>query len=427
MLLGCVPGWRASRLALASVVNEGGRGGSSGRGQRRIRNGLVVAQVALTLVLLVGAGLLARSFGRVMVVDLGFERENRLGVDLSMPYPKDAQDGQRLREFAARLEERITALPGVISVGGANAPPMSPYGGNGRFLIDGRGDSGDYWPSYRLASAGYFKTLGIPLIRGRLFDDTDGASTPQVAVISRDVAEKVFPGENPIGRRINTGNMDGDETWMTIVGIVADLHEEGPESAAAGAIYTHYLQRGGGGGIASFTWVVHATSEPTALIPAVREAVRSLDPEVAPRFQTLEESFRSVTASRRFNFTLLAVFAGVALALAAMGIYGVLAYSVEQRTRETGIRMALGAQPGQVLRMVVRQGGQLVGVGVSIGLLGAYAASRSLTAMLFDTSPADPVTYAAVSAFLGLIALAASAAPARRAAKVDPMVALRHD
>jgi len=363
----------------------------------------------------------------VMDVDLGFERDHRLGIDVSMPYPKDERDERRLREFAAQLEERITTLPGVVSVGGANAPPLSPYGGNGRFLIEGRGDSGDYWPSYRLASAGYFKTLGIPLIRGRLFDDTDAAGSPQVAIISRDVAEKAFPGEDPIGRRINTGNMDGDEAWMTIVGVVADLREEGPESTPGGAIYTHYLQRGGGGGIAAFTWVLHTTSEPTALIPAVREAVRSLDPEVAPKLQTLEESFRSVTASRRFNLTLLAVFAGVALALAAMGIYGVLAYSVEQRTREIGIRMALGAQPGQVLGMVVRQGGLLVGVGVSIGLLGAYGASRSLTAMLFDTSPADPVTYTAVSAFLCVVALVACAGPARRAAKVDPMVALRHD
>jgi predicted permease len=427
VLLGFVPGWRASRLALASVMNEGGRGGSSSVGQKQIRNGLVVVQVALTLVLLVGAGLLARSFGRVMDVDLGFQKENRLGLDLSMPFPKGKQDEQRLREFAARLEDRITSLPGVVSVGGANAPPMSPYGGNGRFLIEGRGDSGDYWPSYRLASAGYFKTLGIPLIRGRLFDDTDGAGTPQVAVISRDVAEKVFPGEDPLGRRINTGNMDGDETWMTIVGVVTDVREDGPESASGGAIYTHYLQRGGGGGIAAFTWMLHTTGEPTALIPAIREAVRSLDPEVAPRFQTLEESFQSATASRRFNLTLLGAFAGVALALAGMGIYGVLAYSVEQRTREIGIRMALGAQPGQVLQMIVRQGGLLVVAGVSIGLLGGYAVSRSLTTMLFNTSPADPVTYIAVSAFLCMVALVACAAPARRAARVDPMIALRHE
>jgi len=427
VLVGFVPGWRASRLAVASAMNEGGRGGSSSGGQKRIRNVLVVSQVALTLVLLVGAGLLARSFGKVMAVELGFQRQNRLALDLSMPFPKDEQGGQRLREFAAQLEERITNLPGVVSVGGSNSPPLSPYGGNGRFLIEGRGDSGEYWPSYRLASTGYFKTLGIPLIRGRLFDDTDEAGTPQVALISHDVAEKVFPGEDPLGRRINTGNMDGDETWMTIVGVVADVREDGPESDSGGAIYTHYLQRRGGGGIAAFTWVLHTTSEPTALIPALREAVRSLDPEVAPKFQTLEGSFQSATASRRFNLMLLGVFAAVALALAGMGIYGVLAYSVEQRTREIGIRMALGAQPGQVLRMVVRQGGLLVAVGVAVGLLGGYTVSRSLTTMLFNTSPADPVTYAAVSAFLCVVALAACVGPARRAARVDPIVALRHD
>jgi predicted permease len=427
VLLGFVPGWRAGRPALASVMNEGGRGGSSSGGQKHIRNALVVSQVALTLVLLVGAGLLVRSFGKVMAVDLGFQRENRLGLDLSMPSPKDEQGEQRLREFAALLEGKLTSLPGVVSIGGTNAPPMSPYGGNGRFLIEGRGDSADYWPSYRIASAGYFKTLGIPLIRGRLFNDSDGATTPQVAVISRDVADKVFPGGDPIGQRINTGNMDGDETWITIVGVVADVREYGPESDSGGAIYTHYLQRGGGAGIAGFTWVLHTMIEPTSLIPAIRETVRSINPEVAPKFQTLEENFQSTTASRRFNLTLLGVFAGVALVLAGIGIYGVLAYSVEQRTREIGIRMALGAQPGQVLQMVVRQGGLLVGVGVSIGLLGGYAVSRSLTTMLFNTSPADPATYIAVSAFLCVVALLACAGPARRAAKVDPMVALRHE
>ena len=427
LLLGLVPGWRASRLALASVMQSAGRGGSSSGGQKRLRDVLVVSQVALTLVLLIGAGLLARSFVKVMAVDLGFRRENRLGLDLSMPFPKDKQGEQRLRAFAAQLEGRLASLPGVVSIGGTNAPPMSPYGGNGRFLIEGRGDSGDYWPSYRIASAGYFKTLGIPLIRGRLFHETDGTNTPQVAIISRDVADKMFPNEDPIGKRINAANMDGDDTWTTIVGVVADVREYGPESEPGGAIYTHYLQRGGGSGIAAFTWVLHTTLEPTSLIPAVREAVRSIDPELAPRFQTLEENFQSTTASRRFNLTLLGVFAGVALALAGMGIYGVLAYSVEQRAREIGIRMALGAQPGQVLQMVLRQGGMLVGAGLLIGLLGGYAVSRSLTTMLFNTSPADPATYIAVSAFLCVVALVACAGPARRAAKVDPLVALRHD
>jgi predicted permease len=427
VLMGLVPGWRASRPALASVMNEGGRAGSSSSGQKVLRNSLVVSQVALTLVLLLSAGLLARSFVKVIAVDLGFQRENRLGLDLSMPSPNDTQGEQRLRAFAARLEEKITRLPGVVSIGGTNAPPMSPYGGNGRFLIEGRGDSGDYWPIYHLASAGYFRTLGIPLIRGRLFNDGDGADTPQVAVISRDVANEMFPNEDPIGKRINTGNMDGDPTWITIVGVVADVREYGPEGDSGGAIYTHYLQRAGGGGIASFTWVVHATIEPNSLIPAIREAVRSLDPEVAPKFQTLEENFESTTSSRRFNLTLLGVFAGVALALAGIGIYGVLAYSVEQRTREIGIRMALGARPGQVLQMVVRQGGVLVGAGVLIGLLGGYTVSRSLTTMLFNTSPGDPATYLAVSVFLCVVALAACTLPARRAAKVDPMVALRHD
>lgn len=439
LLLGLVPGWRASRQALATVMNEGGRGGSSGSGQKQLRNALVVAQVALTLVLLIGAGLLARSFGRVMAVDLGFQKENRLGLDMRLPFPRTPDDQRRTREFARQLEEKLNVLPGVVSIGGTSSPPMSFYGGNGRFLIEGRGsfkppgsnisygDSGNYWPSYRVASAGYFKTLGIPLLRGRVFDATDGPDTPQVAVITRDVAEKAFPDEDPIGKRINTGNMDGDLTPITIVGIVADVKDFGPEGNPNGAIYTHYLQRSGGAGVALFTWILHTAGDPASIIPAVREAVRALNPEVAPKFQTLEENFASATAPRRFNLTLLGVFAVVALALAALGIYGVLAYSVEQRTREIGIRMALGAQRQQVITMVLRQGGGLVLAGVAIGLPAAFAATRWLTAMLFNTSPADPLTYAAVPAFLLLVALVACIAPAQHAAHVDPMEALRHE
>jgi len=427
VLLGFVPGWRAGRLELHSVMNEAGRGGSGGTGQKRTRDALVVSQVALTLMLLVGAGLLARSFVRVMAVDLGFQKENRLELDLRLPYPNNDQEAQHLREFSRQLEGKITALPGVLSLGGSNSPPMSFSAGNGRFLIEGRGNSGDYWPDYRLVSPGYFKTLGIPLLRGRLFDSTDGPDTPQVALISRDVAEKVFPGEDPIGRRINTANMDGDESWMAIVGVVSDVREDGPEAATSGAIYTHYLQRRKGGGIARFTWVLHTASDPAVLIPSVREAVRSLDPEVAPKFTTLEQNFARTTAPRRFNLMLLGVFAGVALSLASLGIYGVLAYSVERRKREIGIRMAIGARPLEVFRLIVGQGLRLVTVGVALGVLLALALTRYLGSLLYDVTPTDPLTYVGVVAFVIVVALGACYVPARRATRVDPMVALRYE
>jgi len=427
VLLGLAAGLRVGRQELHSVMNEAGRGGSSGRGAKRIRNALVVSQVALTLLLLVGAGLLARSFARVMSVDLGFQKENRLGLNLRLPFPRNDQDKQRIREFARQLEERIIALPGVVSIGGTSAPPMSEFDPNGRFLIEGREHSGNYWPSYRLAGRGYFTTLGIPLLRGRLFDATDGPDTPQVAIISRDVADKAFPGEDPIGRRINTANMDGDENWMTIVGVVGDVRESGPEAATNGTIYTHYLQRDKGAGVASFTWVLHTSGETTALLPAVREVVRTLDPEVAPKFTTLEQSFSAATASRRFNLTLVGVFATMALALASLGIYGALAYSVEQRTHEIGIRMALGARTGEVTRMVVGEGFRLAALGVAIGLAGAFALSRLLVNLLFGVEPTDPATYVATAAFLLAVALAACWIPARRAARVDPMVALRYE
>ncbi len=427
VLLGLAPGWRASRLELQSVINEAGRGSSGGGGQRRVRSALVVSQVALTLMLLVGAGLLARSFAHVMAVDLGFQKENRLGLDLKTSFPQNDQDTQRLREFSRQLEERIAVLPGVLSVGGSNSPPMSFAAGNGQFKIEGREDSGNYWPSYRIVSPGYFKTLGIPLLRGRLFDDTDGPTTPQVAVISQDVAEKVFPGQDPIARRINMANMDGDENWMTIVGVVGDIKEDGPETATSGAIYAHYLQRGKGSGIARFTWVLHTAGDPTLLIPSLRETVRALDPEVAPKFITLEQSFTATTAARRFSLTLIAVFAGVALGLASLGIYGVLAYAVERRTREIGIRMAIGAQPSEVFRLVVGQGLRLVMLGVAVGVLLALALTRYLGTLLYGVTPADPLTYVCMVVLVIVVALAACYVPARRATRVDPMVALRFE
>jgi putative ABC transport system permease protein len=427
VLLGLVPGWRVGRRELQSVMNESGRGSSGGSGQRRVRNALVVSQVALTLMLLVGAGLLARSFAQVLSVDLGFQKENRLGLDLRLPFPNSGPEKQRVREFARQLEEKLAALPGVLSVGGTSAPPLSGYGPNGRFLIEGRGHSRDYWPGYRLASSDYFETLGIPLLRGRLFDATDGPDTPQAAIISQDVADHVFPAEDPIGRRINTANMDGDEAWMTIVGVVGDVKYDGPEAATSGVIYAHYLQRDKGAAVAWFTWVLHTSSDPTALIPAVRDAVRTLDPEVAPRFATIEQSFSATTAPRRFNLTLVGLFAAVALVLASLGMYGVLAYSVEQRTREIGIRMALGAQAGEVVRMVIGEGLRYAAMGAAIGLAGAFALTRLLGNLLFGVTATDPATYAATIAFLMAVALAACYAPARRAARVDPMVALRYE
>jgi predicted permease len=425
--LGLVPGWRAGRLELLPVMNEAGRGGSGGGSAKRLRGALAAAQVALTLTLLVGAGLLARSFAHVLSVDLGFQKENRLALDLQLPFPRNDQEKQRTREFARQLEETLAALPGVLSVGGTSAPPMSAHSPNGRFLIEGREHSGDYWPSYRLASTAYFKTLGIPLLRGRFFDATDRPDTPQVAIISQDVADKVFPGEDPIGLRINTGNMDGDETWMTIVGVVGDVKYSGPEATPNGAVYTHYLQRDKGAMVAFFTWVLHTSGDPTSLIPSVREAVRSLDPEVAPKFATLEQNFSTATAPRRFNLMLVGVFAAVALALAGLGIYGVLAYSVELRTREIGIRMALGAPTGGVARMIVGEGLRLAVGGVAIGLAGAFALSRLLGNLLFGVKPTDPATYAATVVFLVAVALVACWVPARRAARVDPMVALRYE
>jgi predicted permease len=268
--------------------------------------------------------------------------------------------------------------------------------------------------------------MGIPLLGGRLLGDGDGPGTPHVAVISRQVAERVWPGENPIGKRINYGNMDGDhEHWITVVGVVGDVRQEGPETAAHGAVYLHYQQRPRR--TASFTTVIRAAGDPRALIPAVRGHVQALDPGLPVVFRTLEEQVSSVLADRRFNLTLLGAFGGTALLLALMGIYGVLSISVVQRTREIGIRVALGASRRNVVGQFLGEGGKLVALGILVGLLAAAALTRTLASLLYGTSAHDPLTFAGVAAALSLAALVACYLPARRATRVEPMEALRRE
>ncbi len=314
-------------------------------------------------------------------------------------------------------------LPGVSMVGGVSHLPLSGRGSNGRFRIEGGTDSGSYWPDYRIASPGYFETLGIPLIRGRLFNATDGASTPEVAVISQDVANNVWPGQDPIGQRINYGNMDGDQNLATIVGIVGDIRNS-PEGATRGAIYVHYLQRGF---VGNFTLVVRAAGPTDALVTAIGSQVRAANPEASIRVQTLDQMFSSNLANRRFNFALLAVFGGSALILALLGVYGVTAYSVAQRRQEIGIRIALGAQPSHVTRMFLGEGSKLVLLGVIIGSAVALAASRVLATLLVNIKTTDVWAYLLAVIPMFIAALLANHLPARRATRVDPLTAIQQD
>jgi predicted permease len=425
LAIGLVPALRLPSSRLQDALREGGRGQFGGSRQQKVRGLLVVSQLALTLLLLVGAGLLARSFWRLLQVELGFETGGRLAIELSAPSPRDPREARLLASFHQQALERVAALPGVLAAGGINALPITRSGGNGRFLIQNRGDSGEYWPNYRVASAGYFTAMNIALLRGRLFDGTDGPETPQVALVSRAVAERVWPGEDPLGQRINTGNMDGDERFMTVVGIVGDVRDRGPEAGMAGEIYVHYLQRPLA--TSNFTLVARTAGDPGALVASVRAELRALEPELPVRFRTLEELVRASLADRRFNLTLLLAFGGTALLLATLGIYGVVAYGVAQRVGEIGIRMALGADRRQVVRLFLGAGGRLVLLGVLLGLAGALAAGRLLSSLLYEVSPADPLALALAAVPLGAAALLACYLPARKATRVDPLIALRSE
>jgi putative ABC transport system permease protein len=422
-VLGLLPALRLGRMNLDDTLKQGGRAQSEGTASRTARSGLVVAQVALTIVLLVGAGLLGRSFVQLLQVNLGFQTDSRLAIEMLAPQAQGPEGRQRAASQIEQLLQGVASLPGVSTVGGVSHFPLSGRGSNGRFGIEGGTDSGSYWPDYRIATPGYFETLGIPLIRGRLFNATDGASTPEVAVVSQDVANNVWPGQDPIGKRINYGNMDGDQNLATIVGIVGDIRNS-PEGATRGAIYVHYLQRGF---LGNFTLVLRATGPTDSLVTAIGSQVRAANPEASMRVQTLDQMFSSNLANRRFNFALLAVFGGSALILALLGVYGVTAYSVAQRRQEIGIRIALGAQPTDVTRMFLSEGSKLVLLGVVIGSAAALAASRVLSTLLVNVKTTDVWAYLLAIIPMFIAALLANHLPARRAARVDPMIAMQQD
>ncbi|HXG65183.1 MAG TPA: ABC transporter permease [Blastocatellia bacterium] len=452
VVLGLVPVIRLSVRDLQPDLKEAGRGNSEHAASKRLRGLLVVAQVAFTLVLLVGAGLLIKSFVQLLAVDPGFRVESSVVMDLSVPPPRDDQalkqliaayEGlragrsqvpevvmdrprqKRLAQFYQQLFERIGQIPGVTAAGGISKLPMAGGGGggNGTFWIENNpaltGNA-----EYRQASQGYFAAMGIPLLRGRLFEPGDGPDSPPVAVISQSLAQKMWPDEDPIGKRIQFGNMDGDTRLLRIVGVVGDVRERGLDSGIFPTVYVNSLQRPQR---SDFSIVVRAASDPAALVSAMRQAVRELDPEMPTNFRTLEQIFSSALDNRRFSLVIFSVFAAVALVLAAVGVYGVMSYSVTQRTHEIGVRMALGAQAGEVLKLIVGHGLKLVAAGVALGFGAAFALTRLMASLLFGVSATDPVTFAVTSLALIGVALLACYIPGRRATKVDPMIALRYE
>ena len=422
VVLSFLPGL-SSRRDLNLGLKSGER--SHSRSSGYLRSVFVIGQIALTVVLLTGAGLLVRSFLKVMEVKPGFDTSSALAMTLSLPTTISVEEDERIRQFYVQLLNRIAELPGVTSVGGHSGLPLQGLDRNSEFLINNDKNQPGY-ASYTIASSGYFSAMRIPLLRGRFFDSSDRVNGQHVAVISQSLAQRWPNGADPIGQRIYFGNMDTDKHLLEIVGVVGDVHTS-LEAAPQPTVYGYSLQRPQWWQVARLTIIVRSEADPKALIPSLRTTVQSLRSDVPMSFLTLEEVYSSAFDARRFTLTLFGVFGGVALLIAIIGLYGMLSFSVTERTREMGIRMALGAQQGSVLRLVITQGLRLAVFGVVIGLLGAWGVTRVMSALLFGVSPTDALTLGAVAVTLGVVALLACYVPARRATKVDPLVALREE
>jgi putative ABC transport system permease protein len=444
--LGLFAAWRAGTGDLQNALTSGSRGYAGGGATQRFRGVLVIGEIATTLVILIGTGLLGRSFLRLVSTSPGFQTQNLITVEFSLPGPS-GQAGMnqavvvRQVHLVDDLVARLRAIPGVAAVGLAGALPVAA-GDNladGNFLIlDGRRPPADFsefgrmarnpaqvgHAEYCVAGEAYFRTLGIPLVRGRIFGKDDEWHATHVAVISESLARRRWPNQDPIGRAIDFGNMDGNLKPLTIVGVVADVRASGLDMPPGPVVYVDYRQRGFNGN-ASPTILMRSAAPTRDVVSAARGIFRELAPDVPAKFSTFVDELGGWLAARRFLLLLVGVFAAVALILAAVGIYGVVAFSVARRTQEIGIRMALGAQRRGVLRLIVGEGARLAGAGVAIGVVVSLAVTRVVSSLLFEVSATDPLTFAGVSVLLMVVALAASAIPARHALRVDPMVAVR--
>ena len=428
LVFGLAPALQASRLDVNGMLKEGGRGEGLGRRGHRLLGGFVVSQVAVALVLLVGAGLLIRSFVRLRAVDPGFRPDHVLTMRLTLPSSRYAEDGQ-VAAFYDELLRRAAALPGVRSAAAISNLPMGGDNASASFAIEGmnvpEGQPSPHGDSH-VVSQDYFAALGVPLVKGRFFEAGDGPLATPVAVIDQVLADRYWPAGDAIGHRMRLyfEGSDDKPVWRTIVGVAGHVKKYGLDGRVKEQYYmpsTQMPRRG-------MTLVLRTATDPSSMVPAVRGAVRDLDSGLPVfRVETMEQVVDATLVTRRFSMLLLGIFASVALVLAAVGLYGVISYSVAQRTREIGIRMALGARAGDVVRMVVRHGMTLTAIGLAIGVLAALGLTRFLSSLLFAVPPNDVPTFLAIAAILAGVAWVAAFLPARRASRIDPMRALREE
>ncbi|HET7777536.1 MAG TPA: ABC transporter permease, partial [Rudaea sp.] len=427
-VFGLFPLLSLARNRPAEALSEGGRGNSAGPGARRLRNALVVAQTAMAVALLGVAGLLIRSYVHVQQQNPGFVSDNVLSAMIDLPKNRYPDEGSQAR-FYDRLLEEARALPGVKSAGLVNNMPFSGNDGSGSYLVEGRDRSSGETPHgyQQTIDEDFFKSMQIPLLAGRSFTTQDTATSPPVAIVDEILAKKYFPGQDPIGKRISN-NYDTDPaktTWMTIVGVVGTVKRDRlSEQTTKETIYVYYKQQPD----SVATLALRTELAPSALVAPLREALRRIDPD-QPVFdiKTMSERIALSLDDRRTPMLLLMLFAAVALALSAVGIYGVLAFAVALRTGEIGVRLSLGAQRRDILRLVLRDGGRLTALGLGLGLAGAIAIGLAMRAQLFGVGVADPATLFGVVVLIGGTALLACWLPARRAARIAPIEALRYE
>ncbi len=445
--LGAFTAFRSTSGDVREGLGEGGRSQAGSQSSQRIGRAIVAAQMAITLALVVGAGLFGRSLMKVLAVNPGFRVDKIVTMDVSLPWTGWTKPQGKVSQaaFFSNLIERLKQIPGVRNVGATSGLPMAGGLPDGMFLLmtqdeapktpdtleelsrtfdilfrnKERGGSADFC----IATDGYFQILGIPLLRGRMFDQRDVADAPHAALISESLARTRWPGQDPIGHTIQFGNMDGDIRLLTIVGVVADVHEYGLDAPPRPTVYVNLFQRPR----PDITLTMLSDADTQMVTTSARRILQELSPETPAKFRTFSEVYSASLGSRRFNLILIGFFGMVALLLATAGVFGVMAYSVSRRTREIGVRVALGARSRDVLTMIMAQGMRTILIGIVIGLAGSLALSRVVASLLFGVTATDPLTFGAVILLLVAAAMLACYIPARRAAKVDPMVALRYE